>query len=154
MEIKKRFSQAITPTHLVANLLHPGYQGKHLSIQQQEEAHQYVLNSNPDLLPGLLQLQANTSPFPSSLFSPICINSLKPTACWEIAKASKNYVSYDLCNYAVKLHKLPSSSAAIERMFSNFGLIQSKLRNHLGLVKAAKLVTCYRYLHGCNEPDW
>jgi hypothetical protein len=38
------------------------------------------------------------------------------------------------------LLEMPSSSAAIERIFSNFGMIQSKLRNRLGLVKAGKLV--------------
>ena len=38
------------------------------------------------------------------------------------------------------LLEMPSCSAAIERIFSNFGMIQSKLRNRLGLVKAGKLV--------------
>jgi len=39
-------------------------------------------------------------------------------------------------------------------VFSNFGLVQSKLHNQLGLEKAAKLVTCYRQLHGNVELDW
>jgi hypothetical protein len=38
------------------------------------------------------------------------------------------------------LLEMPSSSTAIERIFSNFGMIQSKLRNRLGLVEAGKLV--------------
>jgi len=29
-------------------------------------------------------------------------------------------------------------------IFSNFGAIQNKLRNRLGLEKAAKLVSCYQ----------
>jgi hypothetical protein len=33
------------------------------------------------------------------------------------------------------LLEMPSCSVAIERIFSNFGMIQSKLRNRLGLVK-------------------
>ena len=36
---------------------------------------------------------------------------------------------------------MAASLAAVERVFSNFGLIQTKLRNRLGLSKAAKLVT-------------
>jgi hypothetical protein len=44
--------------------------------------------------------------------------------------------------------------AAIERFFSNFVMIQSKLRNRLGLVKAGKLVFCYRMLRGKDEIDW
>ena len=63
-------------------------------------------------------------------------------------------VNNDLCQVAVKLLKMPSSSASIERVFSNFGLIQTKLRNRLGLQKAAKLVFCYRYLRGKSEIDW
>jgi hypothetical protein len=44
--------------------------------------------------------------------------------------------------------EMPSCSAAIERIFSNFGMIQSKLRNRLGLVKAGKLVGPLRRTSG------
>jgi hypothetical protein len=43
-----------------------------------------------------------------------------------------------MCQLAQKLLEMPSSSAVIERIFSNFGMFQSKLRNRLGLVKAGK----------------
>ena len=49
---------------------------------------------------------------------------------------------------------MPSSLAAIERIFSNFVMIQSKLRNRLGHVKAGKLVFCYRMLRGKDEIGW
>ena len=39
-------------------------------------------------------------------------------------------------------------------IFSNFGAIQTKLRNRLGLEKAAKLVSSYREPHGVAELDW
>jgi hypothetical protein len=45
------------------------------------------------------------------------------------------------------LLEMPSSLAAIERIFSNLG-------NRLGLVKAGKLVFCYRMLRGKYEIDW
>jgi hypothetical protein len=38
------------------------------------------------------------------------------------------------------LLEMPSCLAVIERIFSNLGMIQSKLRNRLGLAKAGKLV--------------
>ena len=61
----------------------------------------------------------------------------------------------DLCTLALKLLSMPASSAAIERFFfSNFGMIQSKLRNRLGISKAAKLVYCYRMLQGSEEIEW
>jgi hypothetical protein len=52
------------------------------------------------------------------------------------------------------LLEMPSCSVAIERIFSNFDMIQSKLRNRFGLVKAGKLVFCYRMLRGKDEIDW
>ena len=52
------------------------------------------------------------------------------------------------------LLEMPSCSAAIERIFSNFGMIQPKLRNRLGLVKAGKLVFSYRMLRGKDKIDW
>ena len=60
----------------------------------------------------------------------------------------------DLCQLAVTLLNLPSSSASIERIFSNFGIVQTKLRNRLGVEKAAKHVMCYRQLRGHAELDW
>ena len=59
-----------------------------------------------------------------------------------------------LCQLVQKLLEMPSSSAAIDRIFSNFGMIQSKLRNRLGLAKEGKLVFCYRMLRGKDEIDW
>ena len=38
--------------------------------------------------------------------------------------------------------------SAVERTFSNFGWIHSKIRNRLGNDTSAKLVFCYRMLRG------
>jgi len=45
------------------------------------------------------------------------------------------------------------SSAPIERIFTNFGYIHSKLRNRLGGAAAAKLVFCYCMLRGSGSED-
>ncbi len=37
-----------------------------------------------------------------------------------------------------------ASSAGVERVFSSFGLVQSKLRNRLGNEKAGKLVYLFK----------
>ena len=39
-----------------------------------------------------------------------------------------------------------ASSASIERVFSPFGLVHSKIRNRLGVEKASKLVFLHRVL--------
>ena len=81
------------------------------------------------------------------------ISKIKPVVWWLCIERSET-VDKTLCQLAQKLLEMPSSSAAIERIFSNFGMIQSKLRNRLGLVKAGKLVFCYRMLRGKDEIDW
>ena len=79
----------------------------------------------------------------------------KPTAAvWWKCIESIGKVNKTLCEMAKKLLCMPASSASIERVFSNFGLIQSKPRNRLGVQKAAKLVVSYRYLRGQQEIDW
>ena len=40
----------------------------------------------------------------------------------------------------INLHMTSASAACIERIFSTFGLVMTKLRNRLGMEKAAKLV--------------
>jgi hypothetical protein len=55
---------------------------------------------------------------------------------WWLCIERSETVDKTLCQLAQKLLEMPSSSAAIERIFSNFGMIRSKLRNRLGLVKA------------------
>jgi hypothetical protein len=42
-----------------------------------------------------------------------------------------------------------ASSASIERIFSTFGLVHSKLRNRLGTEKAAKLVFLFKHFNKC-----
>ena len=52
------------------------------------------------------------------------------------------------------LHMTSASVACIERIFSTFGLVMTKLRNRLGMDKAKKLVFCYRMLRGPTELDY
>lgn len=53
----------------------------------------------------------------------------------------------DFCTFLMKLHSCPASSGSLERTFSTFGLIWSKLRNKLGRDKVIKLVKIHRYLN-------
>ncbi len=48
-----------------------------------------------------------------------------------------------------------ASSASVERVFSRFGLVHSKLRNRLGVQKSGKLVFLYKVLNEFknNESD-
>ena len=99
-------------------------------------------------LSQLCQFQTGDSQVPNSLNSPVCIEEMHPVAWWKSVQHSKCGINSDLCQLAVTLLNLPSSSASIEKKFSNFGIVQTKLRNRLGVEKAAKLVMCYRRLRG------
>ena len=54
----------------------------------------------------------------------------------------------------MKLLQMPAISGSIERIFSNFAMIQSKLRNRPGVQKPAKLVLCYKTFRSGKELDW
>lgn len=54
-------------------------------------------------------------------------------------------------NLSMQLHTAVAFSAGIERLFSTFGLVYSKLRNWLGIEKASKLVSIMRTLNSNNS---
>ena len=43
-----------------------------------------------------------------------------------------------------------ASSAGVERVFSSFGFVHSKVRNRLGIEKGGKLVFMYKLLNGIH----
>ena len=61
--------------------------------------------------------------------------------------------SPQFCSFMEQLSSLPASSASVERVFSTFGYVHTKLRNRLGNDKTEKLVRCNRMLKGKAE-DW
>lgn len=147
--IQQRYKQAIQPCHLVTYLLHPKYQGLNLSPEQKETAHSWLLEKSPDYLCTAIAFETKSSPFPPSFFQ---VSHLSPVTWW------RGLQSYPLPTgfipLMVQLHSACASSASIERVFSSFGLIHSKLRNRLGVQKASKLVLCYRMLRGTQELEY
>jgi len=111
------------------------------------------IQSIQKLLP-ICAFTTGSDPFPASFLSSACVDRMSTVVCWTSVSNSKCKVSPPLISTALKLVHLPSSSTPRERVFSNFCPVQSKLRNQLGLEKTAKLVTCYRHLHGNAELNW
>jgi len=102
----------------------------------------------------LCSFQDETESFLKWMFHAACIEKLEPSVWWTSIKKTCKNVNAELYDLAITLLHLPSSSASIEGIFSNFGVIQTKLRNRLGTQKAAKVVTCYRKLRGEIDLDW
>ena len=155
--IMKRFSQWLTPAHMVAYMSHPKHKGRGLTSQQEETAQQWLAQKNPQFLPPLLMMQIQDERLPKTMFMEEVVSSLSPASWWLLMgkKVAKEEPLPDgLIELMSRLHRLPTSSASIERLFSSFGLVQSKIRNQLGNEKAAKLVKCYRMLRSPTDDDW
>ena len=113
-----------------------------------------LLTTKPTTVPpDPFEFMTDSAPIPNTLLQDSVIGNTKPTTWWASFKRS-SAVNSDLCQAAVKLLKMPPSSASIERVFSNFSLTPAKLRNRLRHQKAIKLSFCYRYLRGKAEVDW
>ena len=106
---------------------------------------------HPDYMPGYLafRLQDELS-FPSHYFSESFIQTTRTASAWwkmiylkeeKLRKLPKNFVEF-----IINLHNCPASTGSLERFFSTFGLVWTKVRNRLGFKKAEMLVRVYRFL--------
>ncbi|KYN18715.1 hypothetical protein ALC57_08967, partial [Trachymyrmex cornetzi] len=145
---KNRFDMAITPYHYLANLLDHRFRGQKLNKNQVEEALEYASSRYPEAMAFIIQYQAKSSPFREYLFSTENIENVSPTSWRRSLQNSMNNVMFDL---SMQVHTAVASSAGIERLFSTFGFIHSKVRNRLGIEKASKLVSIMKSLNSKNS---
>lgn len=144
---EKRYRAAIKDCHLAAFILSPRYGSANpptnikLTALEYDEGVSYIENRFSIAFNEiLLKFKGQISPFRPSCF----ISSSKMTD-FEWWKSIKNmgHENFINNNDILKIYQLMtanSSTAAIERSFSKFGLIHSKLRSKLGVEKAGKLV--------------
>lgn len=132
--------------HLWQKLANPTkYRGENLNYEQKEKARALLQKINPSFVTNAINFELKEAPFPSTHFEDQVIKTIDGSKWWRsIAKACD--ISKDFCQLAAHLQTCPSSSAAIERIFSNFAFVHSKTRNRLGIDKVSKLVYCYLML--------
>lgn len=133
--IEKRFQQCVTPAHLVAYQAHPKYKGKKLSSSQ--EGAEWLSKINEDFLPPLLGFSiGDEQMYPKSLMTPKATETFSPSKWWKLVKTktekSPGLVTSEFCTFMIELSSLPASSASVERIFSTFGHVHTKIRNRLG----------------------
>ena len=156
--LKKRFKQCVTPAHLVAYQGNPKYKGLKLTSEEENSATEWLMNINDDFITPLLSLSISCeTSYPKYMLSSKVIEGFTPANWWKAVKRksekSTGMVSPEFCSFMQELSSLPASSASVERIFSTFGFVHSKLRNRLGNAKTEKLVRCNRMLKGKAE-DW
>lgn len=66
---------------------------------------------------------------------------------WTLAE----YKMPNLSKIAIKLLKIPASTAQIERIFSMWQYLHTKLRNRLTFERSKKLMHCYHYLNTIDD---
>jgi len=151
-----KFQVAIQPVHYLANMLHPRYRGAKLSVNQLEEARQWIADSYPELLPLVINFHTSDDAtlYTQSFFTPKVTSKLDPVSWWKsLKKACKTLEIQKLADIVIHLLSSPASSASVERVYFSFGTIHMKLRNCLCVERAAKLVFCYHMLRGNNPED-
>jgi len=152
-KIQKRFDFAIKPCHLAAYMFHPKYMGENLSPDQVEVAKGWLLTKGDDYLGAAIAFQAKAPPFPESFFQ-AAARLLSPVTWWKAVGNQCHDLPDGFVDLMVALQSACASSASLERVFSTFGLVMTKLRNRLGLAKAQKLVFIYRMLRGPSELEY
>ena len=124
--------------------------GNDLSTQYEDEAEEWLFQQYPEFVSGLMLLKLkDANAFPSRMFTDQLLKTISPSKWWSIIdkrneKATNKKLPQGFCKFISKLQTCPASSGSIERIFSSFGLVWSKVRNRLGSDKAQKLVKIYR----------
>lgn len=148
--IEKRFKQAMEPFHYLAFITDPAY----LSVSVdgtallEEVAISWMQSWEPEFVPYILSFRIKDyDTYQRSMFLPSVLESFSAYKWWKLVKNKTDSMSKmnNFCSFMMKLHSIPSSSAGLERIFSSFGHIWTKLRNKLGINKVEKLVKIYKY---------
>ena len=119
---------------MVAYMLHPKYAGNDMDPEDAEVARVWLGEKNPEYLAAAISFQAEAHPYPKSFFLPTACE-MKAVILWQAVDRSC-ILPKDFGDLVVTLHMATSSSASLERIFSSFGLVLTKLRNKLGLQRA------------------
>ena len=143
-KVEKRYNQALTAAHYLANILDPRFMGRNLSVNQIDTALEFCSMDYETCLPTVLNFRAQNGPFKSYMFRDELVKSVSPLTWWE---SQKSHLESDVIKLCRQILGAITSTAGIERIFSTFGFVHSKVRNRLGTGKAGKLVFIYKLLN-------
>lgn len=152
-QFKKRKEMALTPAHYLANFCDHRFRGSHLSNEEKQAAFEYLQTLNPEFIPIIMAMSTGSNPFPVYLFGPH-FQTTPPMTWWKsvnLIDAEKYFrwteLQEEFLCMCSKLLTAVAATAGLERIFSTFGLVHSKLRNKLGTEKAGKLTFMFRHFN-------
>lgn len=139
----KRYSFALKPCHFAAFALTPSMNFKIIGLTDAEKisALEYMEDEfSVNFMSVYLKFQAKKSPFSGPIMQQDVINQMSAFEWWKsVSVLHKGILSKKDEEKITQITTAAASSAGVKRMFLTFGLVHLKLRNHLGLEKAAKL---------------
>jgi len=141
---KDRFDMALTEYHLLAYILDPRYCDIKLTDDQLDSTLNYVNMYHQEIMSEIIMFQARAFPFKDYLFPESTVKNIKQLTWWV---ALKKNISQEMLEVVTQLFTAVASSAGIERIFSTYGLVHSKIRNRLGVEKSSKLVAIFKSLN-------
>lgn len=142
-----RYNQALGPPHFLAYLLDPRYVGIKLSAAEKSECLLFAKEKySQSVMPTLMKFQAKSEPFHQFLFDSDIVNKVNPIDWWK-SQIENDGFEKNILGMISQLFTAQASSASVERIFSTFGLVHSKLRNRLGTDKAGKLVFLFKHFN-------
>ena len=142
--VKKRYEQFITKAHMLANILHPALQGRLLNAEELNTSMEFANEKYPKLVPIIMKFQAKSPPFQTFKFAESVTKTLTAIEWWDSHSAM---LESDVLLTVRQLLTAIASSSGVERVFSSYGLVHTKLRNRLGTDKAAKLVFLFKIMN-------
>lgn len=153
-KIIKRYHMAMTPPHFLAYMLDPKERasGMELTTEEKKIALDFAKERYSDacLLLIIVKFQSRSSPFQEALFTPQLTNEVAAYDWWKSQKTEIEKISSNAFPAIEQLLTAKASSASVERIFSSFGLVHSKLRNRLGTEKASKLVFLFKVFNSSH----
>ena len=154
-EVKKKMDKAVTPHHILAKMVSTTGGGIDLPVEMKQTAIEFVGRINVQFPAILAAFEVeDNSVFPASAFNASIRNVMDPINYWRHVKKNTLMEPFKrFCDMAVRLLSCPPSSAGLERTFSAFGLIHSKLRNRLSNERVMKLVRVYCHLRDTEGTD-
>lgn len=153
---KLRFTKMLSKIHIAAYLLSPTHQFNIfnsticcLTSEEVESGLNYIRSLCPSLTPKVLKFRAKMHPFNVKEYTAVpTIIDMSDYQWWIIFNDSyPNLFDEVERGFIYQLCTASASSAELERAFSKFGLVQSKLRNKLGNELALKLAFLYHRLN-------
>lgn len=133
-------SKVLNNVTMTANYLHPVYRGKKLTQEQRQAVTNYVFDKlDASGLESLRQFSENEVSF---------ANLNRKKTFWHFANQMGHA---KLASFAMDYLKIPSSTAQLERLFSQWAYVHSKPRNRIPDKAAAKLANIYFTLRASDE---